>query len=108
MGLLSHKQLFGKNWVEDKSCRSKFDKDDLDSILDIEVVAPKDPSYRCNSARIETYDGYCYYSLDMESNDIPVGTKLDKSKCFVCLFRRGNQTCEKLHYEKEEPFDPPF
>lgn len=99
---------FGKNWIEDKSCRSKFEEDDLASILDIEVVPPKDPSYRCNSARIETFDGYCYYTLDLESNDIPIGTKLKKSRCFVCVFRRGNQVCEKLHYEKEDNLNLPF
>lgn len=108
MGLLSNKQVFGKQWVEDKSCRSKFDNDDLNSIIEIEVVAPKDPSYRCNSARIETGDGYCYYTLDLASNDIPVGAKLDKSRCFVCLFRRGNQTCEKLHYENDDDSNLPF
>lgn len=102
MGHLENKQFFGKQWVEDKSQRSKFDQDDLNSIMSIEVVAPKDSSYRCNSARIETYDGYCYYSLTLDSNDIPIGTKLDKSRCFICLFRRGSQVCEKLHYEKED------
>lgn len=102
MGHLENKQFFGKQWVEDKSQRSKFDQDDLNSIMSIEVVAPKDSSYRCNSARVETYDGYCYYSLTLDSNDIPIGTKLDKSRCFICLFRRGSQVCEKLHYEKED------
>ncbi len=92
---------FGRNWQEDKSCRCKFDKEDLNTIIDIEVVPPRDPSYRCNSAKINTYGGDYYYPLSLDSNDIPIGTKLDKDRCFICLFRRGNQTCEKLHYEKE-------
>lgn len=101
MGLLAHKQVFNHRWIEDKSCQSKFDKEDLNTIMDIEVVPPKDPSYRCNSAKVSTYGGDYYYSLTLDSNDIPIGTKLDKSRCLICLFRRGNQFCEKLRYIKE-------
>lgn len=102
MGLLADKQKFGRNWEEDKSCRTKFDSEDLASIIEIEVVPPKNPEYRCNSARIATYGGDCYYSLDLASNDIPIGTKLDKSRCLICIWRRGDQTCEKLHYVRKD------
>lgn len=107
MGLLEHKQPFNHKWVEDKSRQERFDNDDLNAIIDIEVVPPKDPTYRCNSAKVKTYGGDYFYSLTLDSNDIPIGTKLDKNKCLICLFRWGDiKTCEKLRYVKDEPNIP--
>lgn len=98
MGLFSSNKVYGRTWQEEKSLRQPLSNDDdYNSIEDIEVVVGE---YGL-SARISGNAGDVFKSLDKETaNNVLVGEKLDKSRCFLCVFKRGAETCEKLHYNK--------
>lgn len=99
MGLFSSNKVYGRTWNEDKSLRQPLCKDeDYDDIEDIDVVVGE---YGL-SARISFKGGDVFKSLDKEtSGKVLVGEHLDKSRCFLCVFKRGAETCEKLHYSKD-------
>ena len=99
MGRGSSNKVDGRTWQEDKSLRQPLSKDeDYDSIDDIEVVVGE---YGL-SARISCKEGDVFKSLDKEtSGKVLVGEHLDKSRCSLCVFKRGGETCEKLHYSKD-------
>lgn len=99
MGLFSSNKIYGKAWQEDKALRQCLNNDeDFDAITDVEVVVGE---YGL-SARISSDKGDIFKSLDRETSEkVLVGEKLDKSRCFLCTFKRGEATCEKLHYDKE-------
>lgn len=99
MGLFSSNKVYGRTWQEDKALRQPLSKDeDYNSIEDIEVVVGE---YGL-SARISCKEGDVFKSLDKEtSGNVLVGEHLDKSRCFLCVFKRGSETCEKLHYSKD-------
>lgn len=99
MGLFSSNKVYGRTWQEDKSLRRPLSEDeDYNNIEDIDVVVGE---YGL-SARISSKKGDVFKSLDKEtSGKVLVGEHLDKSRCFLCVFRRGDETCEKLHYSKD-------
>lgn len=99
MGLFSSNKVYSRTWQEDKSLRQPLSNDeDYNIFEDIEVVVGE---YGL-SARISCYKGDVFKPLDKEtSGNVLVGEHLDKSRCFLCIFKRGAETCEKLHYSKD-------
>ena len=95
----SENKNYGLNWVEVPSMRIPLSSfDDYDQMADIEVVAG---NYGL-SVKITNAEGqFCgYKTLDKESaSRVLVGEKLDKSRCFICAIRRGNEERTRLHYK---------
>ena len=92
MGLLDSRTTYNKSWEE--VSRENFSQDDLNIIENIEVV----PANYGKSARVSKPNGFCFFSLSRECQDLPVGKRLDKEKCVIVHLMRGEQETDKLLY----------
>lgn len=97
MGLLDNRTVYAKSWEE--TSREEFTAEDKASIEEIEVVAA---NYG-KSARVSKKSGYIFFSLSRESQELPIGTMLDKEKCMIVHLHRGSdQFVDKLLYLGDE------
>lgn len=95
----SENKNYGLTWEEVPSLRMPLSSfDDYDKMADIEVVAG---NYGL-SAKITNSEGQVcgYKTLDkVTASKVLIGEKLDKSRCFICTIRRGDQEKERFHYK---------
>lgn len=99
MGALSNlsTKMYQSKWEEDITKREPLvtTTEEEESILNIEVVAGE----YSKSAKIETKEGIQFISLNKDSQSLPIGMRLEASKCLICHLTRGiYQTTEKLLY----------
>ena len=92
MGLLDKQIVYAKTWEE--ASREAFSEEELNKIEEIKVV----PANWGKSARLSIGNGYCFYSLSQECQDIPVDTILNKEDCMIVHLERGDQKTDKLLY----------
>lgn len=82
------------------SKRKAFTQEEQDLIDYIEVI-PSPKGFDSRSAKVYLKDGgHFERTLDKDSaGRLFIGDHLDKSRCFLTVWRMGNLSCEKMHYK---------